>query len=165
MDSALAVAPALLVSHTGPPSQGLAQPLPHPREDTALAASRHLPQPHLRPGLLPTIHALGLLLIQHEPVLVAEFGHLLPLVVHSLHGWIVGDDVFQGLPLGDSQSLTPTSSSSGRLSRRLLGVDVYPDLTQLRRGTTTNPRKLSGLLWVPEEVLQEGLGANTEASP
>lgn len=73
--------------------------------------------------------------------------------------------MFQGLPLGDSQSLTPTSSSSGRLSRRLLGVDVYPDLTQLRRGTTTNPRKLSGLLWVPEEVLQEGLGANTEASP
>lgn len=131
--------PTLLPSHSC-----LAQPVPL-REDRALASSRDLPRPHLRPGLLSTIHALGLLLIQHEPVLVAEFRHLLPLVVHSLHGWIVGDDVFQGLPLGDSQSLTPASSSPGRLNPRLLGVGVYPDLTQLRRGTRTNPRKLSAL--------------------
>lgn len=96
-------------------------PSPHPQGR---------PRPHSRPGLLPTIHPLGLLFIQHEPVLVAEFGHLLALVIHSLHGWVVGDDVFEGLPLGDIQSLTLTPSSSRRLSPHLLGMNIYPSLIQ-----------------------------------
>lgn len=160
-DLALAMAPALLACHPAPPSQCLTQPVsPHPH------LQKTPPSPHLRPGLLPTIHALGLLLIQHEPILVTEFRHLLPLVVHSLHGWIVGDDVFQGLPLGNSQRLIPTSSSSRRLSHCLLSVEIYPSLSRYQRGTWTNPPKLSALFWEPEGVLQqEGLGANTGASP
>lgn len=59
------------------------------------------PQLHSRPGFLPAVHLLGLLLTQHEPVLVAELGHLLALVIHGLHGWVIGDDLFQGLPSGE----------------------------------------------------------------
>lgn len=68
-------------------------------------------QIHSRPGFLPAIHLLGLLLVQHEPVLVAKLGHLLALVIHGLHGWVISDDLFQGLPSGEGYSFSLTPSS------------------------------------------------------
>lgn len=55
-----------LPSHTVSCSQCLAQSVPTPtptREDPDPATSWDLPQPHLRPRLLPTIQVLGLFLI------------------------------------------------------------------------------------------------------
>jgi len=68
------------------------------------------PQLHSRPGFLSAIHLLGLLLVQHEPVLVAKLGYLLALVIHGLHGWVISDDLFQGLPSEEGYSFSLTQS-------------------------------------------------------